>query len=510
VRSQKSGPGRAKPFEELLRGVPDAEITGDPRVEVCGLAYDSRKVVPGGLFVAVTGEKADGHDFLLEARERGAKAFLLETGRAQGITPPDGGAIAVIPDTRAAMAPVARAFYGDPAARLVLAGVTGTNGKSTTALIIDEIFRGAGIASGVIGTIEYRIGERKLKAPHTTPEAIDLHALFAEMLVEGVTHAAMEVSSHALSLHRVDGCPFEAAVFTNLTPEHLDFHQDMAAYLVAKQALFEDPQFLPASGRRANAINLDDEAGEEIAARALGDTLTYGFSPAAHCRADDVRLSATGTQFTVHHPVGRVPVRMKLVGHFNVYNALGAMTACIGLGLDAEVACAALERMEPVRGRFERVPARTRNVLVDYAHSPDGLQRALEAARAVATGRVTVVFGCGGDRDRTKRPVMGELGSRLADGCVITSDNPRSEKPEAIIDEILAGIPQDRRGKCSVEVDRATAIRKAIEEAGKDDLVLIAGKGHENYQIFADRTIDFDDRAVAAAVIRELEGDGDA
>ncbi|MBN1459961.1 MAG: UDP-N-acetylmuramyl-tripeptide synthetase, partial [Armatimonadetes bacterium] len=293
-------------------------------------------------------------------------------------------------------------------------------------------------------------------------------------------------------------------------PEHLDFHQDMAAYLAAKRALFEDPQFMPAKGRRVNAINVDDEAGGEIAARAIGDTLTYGFSSEAHCRADDVRLSATGTQFTVHHPAGRVPVRMKLIGRFNVYNALGALAACIGLGIEPEVACRALERMEPVRGRFERVLARRHNVLVDYAHSPDGLQRALEAARAVAVGGVTVVFGCGGDRDRTKRPVMGEIASRLADRCVVTSDNPRSEKPEAVIEEILAGIPQDLQAKCTVEVDRATAIRRAIEEAGQDDLVLIAGKGHENYQIFADRTIDFDDREVAAAVIRELEDDGDA
>ncbi|MBN1460957.1 MAG: UDP-N-acetylmuramoyl-L-alanyl-D-glutamate--2,6-diaminopimelate ligase, partial [Armatimonadetes bacterium] len=278
MRCQKPDPGRPKPFEELLRGVPDAEITGDARVEVRGLAYDSRKVVPGGLFVAVKGERADGHDFLVEARERGAKAFLLERDRAHGVTPPKGGAVGVVPDTRAAMAVVARAFYGDPAERLVLAGVTGTNGKSTTALIIDEIFREAGFASGVIGTLEYRIGERRLKAPHTTPEAIDLHGLFADMLADGVTHATMEVSSHALSLHRVDGCQFDAAVFTNLTPEHLDFHQDIAAYLAAKRALFEDPQFMPAKGRRLNAINIDDEAGGEIAARAIGDTLTYGFS----------------------------------------------------------------------------------------------------------------------------------------------------------------------------------------------------------------------------------------
>jgi UDP-N-acetylmuramoyl-L-alanyl-D-glutamate--2,6-diaminopimelate ligase len=510
VRSPRPRLNRPRSFEQLLRSVTDAEIRGNPRVEILGLAYDSREVQPGGLFVAVKGERVDGHDFLPQARERGARAFVLQRGREHGVSPPEAGAVAVVSDTRVAMAGIARAFYGDPAGQLVLAGVTGTNGKSTTALIIDAIFRQAGLRSGVIGTLEYRIGERKLKAPHTTPEAIDLQGFFAEMLFEGVTHAAMEVSSHALSLHRVDGCSFEAAVFTNLTPEHLDFHEDMEAYLAAKKALFEDPQFMPTDGQRVNAVNVDDEAGREIADIAVGETLTYGLSREAHCRAHDLKLSSTGTQFSVQHPTGRVPVRMNLIGRFNVYNALGAMAACLGLGIEVEVACEAIEQMEPVRGRFERVRAQRHNVLVDYAHSPDGLHRALEAARAVTKGRVTVVFGCGGDRDRTKRPVMGELGSRLADRCIVTSDNPRSENPEAIIEEILSGMPRDRQGKCAVEIDRATAIRRAIEEAGPDDLVLIAGKGHEDYQIFADRTVHFDDREVAEAVVGELEGDGDA
>jgi UDP-N-acetylmuramoyl-L-alanyl-D-glutamate--2,6-diaminopimelate ligase len=466
-------------------------------------------VAPGWVFVAVQGEHVDGHSFIPQAVERGAVALVVEAGREAGISPPPGGAVAVVPDTRAAMAAIARTFYDDPSSRLALAGVTGTNGKSTTALMMDAIFRAAGYTSGVIGTLEYRIADRKMKAPHTTPEAIDLQGLLAEMVEAGVTHAAMEVSSHALSLHRADGCHFAAAVFTNLTPEHLDFHPTMEGYFAAKRMLFTDPQYLPAPGERVNAINIDDGAGEILARQAIGRTITYGLSSNAHCRAEEIDLRAKGTSFIAIHPTGRVPISMKLIGEFNVYNALGALAACLGLGVDPEAACSAIEQMSPVRGRFERVPSRARNVLVDYAHSPDGLRRALETAKRVTEGRVIVVFGCGGDRDRTKRPVMGELATRLADLCVVTSDNPRSERPEAIIGEILAGIPKEARGRCSVEVNRASAIRLAIEQARPNDLVLIAGKGHEDYQIFADRTIHFDDREVAQDVLREIEGSGD-
>ena len=508
--SSGSSPGkREKRFETLFGSVAGVEFVGRPQVVVSGLAYDSRAVEPGWAFVAVRGERADGHDFIPQAIEKGAVALVVEAGREAEVSPPAEGAVAVVPDSRAAMAALARAFYDDPSSRLTAAAVTGTNGKSTTVLAMDAIFRAAGHTSGVIGTLEYRIGDRRIKAPHTTPEAIDLQGFLAEMVEAGVTHAAMEVSSHALLLHRVEGCRFAATVFTNLTPEHLDFHATMEEYFAAKRRLFEDPQFLPAEGERINAVNIDDEAGRIIAESALGRTLTYGLSAEAHCRAEQIELGPEGTSFLAVHPTGRVPVRMKLIGEFNVYNALGALAACIGLGIPADTACSAIEEMSPVRGRFERVPSEARNVLVDYAHSPDGLRRALETARRVTSGRVVVVFGCGGDRDRTKRPVMGELAGRLADRCVITSDNPRSERPEAIIGEILAGIPKEWRAGCSVEPDRAKAIRLAIEEAGSDDLVLIAGKGHEDYQIFADRTVHFDDREVAAEVLGEIEGAGD-
>lgn len=501
---------REKPFASLLESIAGAEIVGDPHVRVTGLAYDSRRVEPGDAFICVRGERADGHSFAAEAARAGAVALVVESGRSARLAPPEGGALALVPDTRAAMAVIARTFYEDPSARLALAGVTGTNGKTTTALMLDSIFRAAGSTSGLIGTLEYWVGDHRMRAARTTPEAIDLQRLLAEMVEIGVTHAAMEVSSHALSLHRVDGCRFAAAVFTNLTPEHLDFHPDMDDYLAAKRRLFEDPQYLAEGRERVNAVNLDDEAGGVIAERALGKTLTYGLSPEADCRAEDVELGPDGTQFAVTHPGGSTKLRMSLVAEFNVYNALAAFTTATGLGFDPETVAAALQGMPPVPGRFERVAGRSRTVLVDYAHSPDALRRALEAARRLAGGRLVVVFGCGGDRDHTKRPVMGELATRLADRCVVTSDNPRSERPDAIIDEILAGISPEVREHCAVQPDRAEAIRMAIREAAPDDLVLIAGKGHEDYQILADRTIHFDDREVARAAIEEVEGAGDA
>ncbi|UCC69872.1 MAG: UDP-N-acetylmuramoyl-L-alanyl-D-glutamate--2,6-diaminopimelate ligase [Armatimonadota bacterium] len=494
----------------MLKSVPGARAVGNPQVAVTGLAYDSRQVQPGWAFLCVRGSKTDGHAFIPEAIDRGAVALVLEAGREASTEPPPGGALAVVPNSRVAMAAVARAFHGDPSSRLRLAGVTGTNGKTTTALIMDAIFRAARYQSGLIGTLEYRIGQERMKPLHTTPEAVDLQRLLAALVARGATHAAMEVSSHALSLRRVDGCQFAAAVFTNLTPEHLDFHSNMDDYLEAKRRLFEDPQYLPHEGERVNAINTDDEAGRTIAAKALGRTLSFGLAGDADCRAEQIELAPTETRFLALLPSGARPVRMQLVGRFNVYNALAALAACLGLGIPADAACSALAEIPPVRGRFERVPAKTHTVLVDYAHSPDGIRRALETARQISRGRVIVVFGCGGDRDRTKRPVMGGIASGLADLCVVTSDNPRSEKPEAIIEQIVVGIPAEHRDRCSVEPDRAKAIRMAIEEASADDLVLIAGKGHEDYQIFADRTIHFDDREAAEAVLREIEGDLDA
>lgn len=500
---------RSKRLWQIVEPVPGARVLGDAGVWITGLSYDSRRVAPGDLFFCVPGARTDGHRFLPEALAAGAAAAVVQEGR-EATAAGDPAAIVVVPDPRAAMALIARAFYDDSCSRLLLVGVTGTNGKTTTALMLDAIFRAAGHRSGVIGTVEYRIGDRRQKAEHTTPEAVDLQALLAELVEAGATHAAMEVSSHALSLHRVDGCQFAAAVFTNLTPEHLDFHDDMQQYLEIKKRLFVDPQYFPHDRERVNAINVDDAAGERIARAARGRTLTFGLEASADCRAEEIELGATGSSFVAITPNGRLIIKMALLGRFNVLNALGAIAASVGLGLAPEAIQAGLEGMEPVRGRFERVPARERQVVVDYAHTPDGLRTALETARQLAQGRLIVVFGCGGDRDRTKRPVMGEIASRLADRCVVTSDNPRSEDPEAIIAQILEGIPEDRRSRCMVEPDRAAAIRLAVAEAGNEDLVLVAGKGHEDYQILRDRTIHFDDREVAEAALREIEGGSDA
>jgi UDP-N-acetylmuramoyl-L-alanyl-D-glutamate--2,6-diaminopimelate ligase len=502
----------------LLDSVAAARLVGNPRVAVTGLAYDSRAVRPGAAFICVVGEKADGHCFIPQAVAQGAAALVVQSGREAGLTPPPGGAIGVVPDSRRAMAALARAFYDDPSSRLTLVGVTGTNGKTTTALMVDAIFRTAGLASGVIGTLEYRIGARIERPSHTTPEAVDLQGLLAELVEGGATHAAMEVSSHAIALRRVEGVQFAGVVFTNLTPEHLDFHPDMQDYLETKRRLFEEEGYFPAGRERVNAVNVDDTYGREIVsglAQRTGRpyrarTLTYGLEPGASYRAEEVELGVAGSSFTAVLPTGREPIRMRLLGRFNVCNALGALTVCAGLGIPPDAVRQALETMAPVRGRFERVPARTRQVVVDYAHTPDGLERALETARQLAPGRVIVVFGCGGDRDRTKRPLMGSIGARMADRCVITSDNPRSERPEDIIAEIVGGIPEEARERCVLQPDRAAAIALAVRESGPEDVVLIAGKGHEDYQIFADRTIHFDDRQVAAEVIAELEGSAGA
>jgi len=493
--------------------VAGARVTGNAEARVAGLVYDSRLVKPGDAFICVRGLHTDGHLYIPQAVEKGAAALVVATGRTGSAPPlPNGwlqrNALVAVSDPMAAMAPMALAFYDYPSSRLTLAGVTGTNGKTTTSQMIDAIFRAAGHKTGLVGTIEYRIGDRRMRAKHTTPFAVDLQALLAGFVEEGATHASMEVSSHALSLHRVDGCQFAAAVFTNLTPEHLDFHSDMQDYLEAKRRLFIDPQYLPRHGERVDAINVDDPAGPEIARGALGRTLTYALDSEAECGAEQVELGPTRTRFVAALPAGKVAIEMGLLGRFNVYNALGALAATVGLGIPAEAAQAGLREMDPVKGRLERVPTASRTVVIDYAHSPDGLTQALNAVRQLAAGRVIVVFGCGGDRDRTKRPVMGEIASRLADQCVVTSDNPRGEDPKTIIEEIVAGIPAEARPRCEVEPDRARAIRLAIEAARKNDLVLIAGKGHEDYQIFADRTIHFDDREVAEAVLREIESEG--
>jgi len=489
---------------ELLAEVNYLRLVGAPEVEITGVACDSRKVAPGNLFVCVPGQRTDGHLYIGEAIGRGAAAIITQSGHLPEGQDVGGVTVVEVDDCRAALAAISNAFYGYPSRQLFLVGITGTNGKTTTSYLTEAILRQAGYTTGVIGTLGYHVGDELLPADHTTPEAPDLQALLRGMVDAGMTHAALEVSSHALALRRADHCAFSFAVFTNLTRDHLDFHADPRDYFEAKARLFHDPVFFPRDRLRINVINADDSYGRVLADRAVGLTVTYGIEGRGDVMARDVALSPAGTSFRVETPQGVLPVNLKLVGSFNVYNALAALAVALGVGVELERAVAALESVLPIRGRFERVEAgQDCAVVVDYSHTPDGLEKALRDARRLVSGRLLVVFGAGGDRDPGKRPLMGEIAARLAEQVFVTSDNPRSEPPEAIIRQIMTGVPWASRRRCHVEADRRQAIRMALEEARPEDLVLIAGKGHETYQIFADHTIHFDDREVVGEITAE-------
>jgi UDP-N-acetylmuramoyl-L-alanyl-D-glutamate--2,6-diaminopimelate ligase len=482
-------------LRELLGGLPGAEIAGDGDPEIAGLAYDSRRAGPGTLLFCFPGERADGHDHAAGAVDRGAVALVVE--RRLELDVPQ----AVVADARAAMAPVAACFWGDPTAELRLAGITGTNGKTTTAFLVRHVMERNGVPTGLLGTVKRVVGGAEEEVERTTPEAIDLQETFRRMLDAGDRACAMEVSSHALALHRADGVRFEVAVFTNLTQDHLDFHADMEDYFQAKRSLFTSGQ-----ARRA-VVNLDDPYGARLAAELECATFSARGSEEADLRAEDVSFDAAGSRFRCIAGEREMEVTIPLPGHFNVENGLAAIAACAELGLDLEDAAAALADAERVPGRLEPVDAgQPFAVLVDYAHTPDSLENTLAAARRLTEGRLLTVFGAGGDRDRRKRPLMGEVAARLSDLCVVTSDNPRSEEPGAIIAEILEGIPGPaREAGVEVQADRRAAIALALGRAGPGDTVLIAGKGHEQGQEFEEgRKVPFDDREVALEELRSL------
>jgi UDP-N-acetylmuramoyl-L-alanyl-D-glutamate--2,6-diaminopimelate ligase len=449
-------------------------------VDVSKLAYDSREVSPGTLFFAVPGFKSDGHDFAPRAVEQGAAALVVERTLELGV--PE----VVVPDVRAAMAPAAAAFNGDPTATLDVVGVTGTNGKTTTAFLVRALLEAAGRQTGLLGTVTSIVGGEERAVIHTTSEAIDLQRDFADMLRGGDVAVAMEVSSHALELRRADAIHWDVAIFTNLTQDHLDFHPTMEDYFVAKRRLFE-------AGPKHAVVNVDDEYGRRLAVD-LPDAITFGIDHAdATIRATDVAITLTGSTFTVDG----VAITTPLPGRFNVLNALAALAAARALGVADEVIVEALASAGRVPGRFEPVDAgQPFAVLVDYAHTPDSLENVLRAAREVAERNVIVVFGAGGDRDRGKRPLMGRAARELADRVVVTSDNPRSEDPDAIIAEILEGT--GKGPEVESLVDRREAIGRAVALADAGDVVVIAGKGHEQGQEFEDgRKIPFDDVTVA-------------
>jgi len=474
--------------------LPAAAPTGAGELEITDLAYDNRLVGPGSLFFCVVGLRRDGHDFAADAVARGAAALVVER-------PLDSDVPQVrVESARAAMAPAAAALYGDPTARLQTVGVTGTNGKTTTAFLVRALLEAGGRPTGLLGTVKSVIGGRELEVERTTPEAIDLQRAFRTMLDAGDSTCVMEVSSHALELGRVDAAHFAVGVFTNLTQDHLDFHPTMEDYFQAKRKLFTDV------GARQAVLNLDDPYGVRLATDPeIAAPITFALEhPGATYRADDVRTGLSGSQFTLHSPDGVAELRSPLPGRFNVSNVMAAFAAARALEVPFDTAVAAVERAGQVPGRFETVDEGQRfAVLVDYAHTPDSLENVLSSARSLTEGRLHVVFGCGGDRDRKKRPLMGAIASRIADNVFVTSDNPRSEDPDAIIAEILTGIdrPVEHDG------DRRAAIFAAVAEAQAGDVVVIAGKGHEQGQEFAGgEKIPFDDVSVAREALRGALG----
>jgi UDP-N-acetylmuramoyl-L-alanyl-D-glutamate--2,6-diaminopimelate ligase len=473
----------------------DAEAAGGA---VAGVAYDSRAVKAGDVFVALKGVHADGTAFARQAIEHRAAAVVSEQPAPEGVHVP----WTIVADARLALAILAVTFYRHPSRDMRVVGITGTNGKTTTAYLIAAIFEAAGVKSGLLGTVEYRIGDQVREATRTTPEAPDVQALLREMVDRGCGACAMEVSSHALALRRVDGIRFAAGVFTNLTRDHLDFHADMDNYFRAKRRLFE---MLPADA--PSVLNVDDPRGVSLI-EAGGRPITYAIHRPADVRPGSLSYSLGGLDFDVATPRGTLHVRSKLIGKPNVYNILAAAATTVALDVPLGAIEGGLRDLEAVPGRFQTVSSEHDNVtvVVDYAHTDDALRNLLETARPLATGRLITVFGCGGDRDRTKRPLMGAVAGRLSDVIVITSDNPRSEDPARIIEEIRLGItPDTRREKQSLLTiaDRRQAIARAIEIAHAGDLVLVAGKGHEKYQVVGDRTLPFDDVAVAREALAQ-------
>ena len=479
-------------LSELLSLVPGAGSRGDPSVTVAGATADSRSVEPGFLFFCVPGAGTDGHRFAPDAVAAGAAALVVE--RRLDVDAPQ----LVVPSVRDVMGPLSAAVYGHPSRAMTVVGVTGTNGKTTSAFMLERAFAAIGGATGLIGTVEVHVGINVLPVVHTTPEAPDLQRLLAGMRDAGVGSVAMEVSSHGLALGRVRGTRFACALFTNLTRDHLDFHGSMEEYEAAKRSLFS-----PDLSERG-VVNIDDVAGGRFLAAAEIPMTSFGITLDADLRAEDMVATAAGSRFNCVAGGVRLPVTVRIPGGYNVTNALGVLAVFRALELPLEAAAAGIASLEGVPGRMERIDAgQPFTVLVDYAHTPDSLANVLRAAREITNGSLIVVFGCGGDRDRGKRPLMGRVGCELADVAIVTSDNPRSEDPRAIIAEIEAGARETGR-PYEVEPDRRAAIALAVARASGRDVVVIAGKGHEQGQKFADRVLPFDDRVVAREELARL------
>ena len=485
-------------LKTLAAALPTRQVIGTLDRTVESIAYDSRRVQRNGLFVALRGEKADGHEFIGSAIEKGASVIVTEREEQHPRV-----TCLVVENTRAALADLSANFYGHPGWKLKLAAVTGTNGKTTTTFLIKHICEKAGLRCGLIGTVRYEIGERILPAIRTTPESLDLQELLAQIVNAGCRAAAMEVSSHALAQDRTRGLEWNVAVFTNLTQDHLDFHGTMESYFDSKAKLFARLGSQEKKRKPVAIVNIDDRYGEQLLKKIdqRVAVVTYGRSVRADFRASNYRVEFSGTSYQLDAHGKSYLVRVPLIGGFNVANSVAALAAANALGISLRDAVLSLGKSPQVPGRLELVPAKRQfQVFVDYAHTPDALQNVLKTLRELEPHRLIVVFGCGGNRDREKRPLMGEIVDRHADYAIVTSDNPRKEDPDAIIVEIEKGFRSSRYEKM---VDRTQAIDRAITLAQPRDIVLIAGKGHENYQEFADHTVPFDDIQVAR---RAIEG----
>lgn len=487
-------------LSELLTGT-GLSFTG-PDQEIKGLDYDSRRIKPGYLFIAMRGEATDGNLYIDSALKNGTVAVLTDSPTQPARA---GIAWAVAPHGRRALAQISANFYGNPAQKLKISGITGTNGKTTTTFLLESILRYSGKQSALIGTIEYHVADKILPSPHTTPESLELNEIFAEALQHGASDCVMEVSSHALEQRRVWGIPFEVAIFTNLTRDHLDYHKDMEAYFAAKRLLFEGAGARPP---RFAVINADDEYGRSLlktSHRASERAFSYGIE-AGDFRAMEIDLPSVGSRFLLKSPSGEARIQSRLIGKVNVYNLLAAAAAASIRGCSLEQIAEAASRFNQVPGRFERVDAgQPFTVVVDYAHTDDALRNLISIARDFAgDGRVITVFGCGGDRDKTKRPLMGDAAARGSDFVVLTSDNPRSEDPLQIIEDVMPGLKRINGTSFQVEPERKKAIALALSRARSGDVVLIAGKGHEKYQILREGTFPFDDVQVAREALKQM------
>lgn len=505
-----------KTLRALLDGLAGCEVLGAVDVPVTGVAYHSREVTPGGIFVALKGCCTDGHLYLAASLDAGARVVVTE----QELAPPTGVTVVRVPQARLALAHISAAFYGHPSRELALVGITGTNGKTSTTYILESILNAAGCRVGVVGTVNYRVGESTWPAPVTTPESLDLQRLLREMRTRGVTHVFLEVSSHALDLRRVDGALFAAGVFTNLSQDHLDYHRDLDDYFAAKSRLFVD---LLANGRPTQkglaVLNLDDPRGRQLKDAVREPALTFGLHPDSLVRPLSHRFRQDGLEAHLTTPAGEVKITSRLVGPFNLANILAAAATAIGLGIAPDIVARGIAALPGVPGRLERFgPPAGPGVFVDYAHTPAAVTQALTALETLDFSRLITVFGCGGDRDRGKRPLMGAAAAAGSQLVIVTSDNPRTEDPLAIIREIEPGLEQSglprldaaaaQRGEAGYLVvpDRREAIRLAVSLARPGEAVLVAGKGHENYQIWGAERRHFDDREEVAQALADFHG----